>query len=122
MGLIVLAFLAAYWYSFIRVWKSGFVAIGWIRANRIMALLLLVPGLIVLAGFYYFMIMDWPMNIGGKPNNTLYHNLPAWTVDPMVGQVAVGVGVCAYVGVLPSWMYLLWRIRKTRRTATITPP
>jgi hypothetical protein len=26
----------------------------------------------------YFMIIDWPMNIGGKPNFTLLDNLPAF--------------------------------------------
>ncbi|MBV6403296.1 MAG: DUF3341 domain-containing protein [Flavobacteriales bacterium] len=29
-------------------------------------------------GFWYFMIYDWPMNIGGKPSFTLYQNLPAF--------------------------------------------
>lgn len=29
-------------------------------------------------GMYYFMIVDWPMNIGGKPSQTLYQNLPAF--------------------------------------------
>lgn len=29
-------------------------------------------------GMYYFMIQDWPMNIGGKPNFTLIDNLPAF--------------------------------------------
>lgn len=33
---------------------------------------------LALLGMWYFMIADWPMNIGGKPNNTLYHNLPAF--------------------------------------------
>lgn len=29
-------------------------------------------------GTWYFMIYDWPMNIGGKPNWTWYHNVPAF--------------------------------------------
>ena len=33
---------------------------------------------LALLGFWYFMIHDWPMNIGGKPNMTLYQNLPAF--------------------------------------------
>ncbi len=33
---------------------------------------------LALLGMWYFMIYDWPMNIGGKPNWTLYHNLPAF--------------------------------------------
>ena len=29
-------------------------------------------------GTWYFMIYDWPMNIGGKPNMTWYQNVPAF--------------------------------------------
>lgn len=29
-------------------------------------------------GIWYFMIHDWPMNIGGKPSFTLYENIPAF--------------------------------------------
>lgn len=111
MGLLVLALLAAYWYSFSKVWRGGFAASGWIRANGLVALVLLVPAPIVLAGIYYFMIMDWPMNIGGKPNYSLYHNLPIW---PVV--------LVAWVGVLPSWWYLRRRIRRARRNGNLTPP
>lgn len=34
--------------------------------------------LLALLGFWYFMISDWPMIIGGKPNGTLIENLPAF--------------------------------------------
>ena len=27
---------------------------------------------------YYIMILNWPQNIGGKPNWTFYHNMPAF--------------------------------------------
>lgn len=27
---------------------------------------------------YNIMIVDWPQNIGGKPNTTFYHNMPAF--------------------------------------------
>ena len=27
---------------------------------------------------YYIMIVNWPQNIGGKPNWTFYHNMPAF--------------------------------------------
>jgi len=30
---------------------------------------------LALIGMRYFMIIDWPMNIGGKPNNTLMQNV-----------------------------------------------
>ncbi len=33
---------------------------------------------LALVGMWYFMIIDWPMNIGGKPSQTMYQNLPAF--------------------------------------------
>ena len=27
---------------------------------------------------WYFMVSDWPMDVGGKPSWTLYHNIPAF--------------------------------------------
>jgi len=33
---------------------------------------------LALTGMYYFMIYDWPMNIGGKPNDFFYQNIPAF--------------------------------------------
>ncbi len=34
--------------------------------------------MLALIGMRYFMIVDWPMIIGGKPNNTLMQNLPSF--------------------------------------------
>jgi len=34
--------------------------------------------LLAVIGMRYFMIIDWPMNIGGKPNNTLMQNILAF--------------------------------------------
>lgn len=42
---------------------------------------------LALTGMYYFMIVDWPMNIGGKPNYTLMQNLPAFI--PITFEVTV---------------------------------
>ena len=33
---------------------------------------------LALMGMRYFMIVDWPMNIGGKPNFSLMENLPSF--------------------------------------------
>ncbi len=33
---------------------------------------------LALLGMYYFMIQDWPMNIGGKPSMALYMNIPSF--------------------------------------------
>lgn len=34
--------------------------------------------LLALIGMWYFMVYDWPMNIGGKPNFSLWDNIPAF--------------------------------------------
>ena len=33
---------------------------------------------LALLGMWYFMISDWPMNIGGKPSFSLFENIPAF--------------------------------------------
>ena len=33
---------------------------------------------LVVLGMWYFMISDWPMNIGGKPSFSLFENIPAF--------------------------------------------
>lgn len=45
----------------------------------IVAFIFGLSGLILaLVGMRYFMIVDWPMNIGGKPNHTLMQNILAF--------------------------------------------
>lgn len=45
----------------------------------IVAFIFGLTGLILaVVGMRYFMIIDWPMNIGGKPNNTLMENMLAF--------------------------------------------
>ena len=34
--------------------------------------------MLAVIGFRYFMISDWPMNIGGKPSFTLLQNFPSF--------------------------------------------
>ena len=34
--------------------------------------------MLAIIGIRYMMIVDWPMNIGGKPNFTFYQNMPAF--------------------------------------------
>ncbi len=42
---------------------------------------------LAILGMWYFMIEDWPMNIGGKPNYTLLQNLPAFV--PVIFEITV---------------------------------
>ncbi|MBD3639165.1 MAG: DUF3341 domain-containing protein [Crocinitomicaceae bacterium] len=45
----------------------------------IVAMMFAVTGLMLaVIGFQYFMIADWPMNIGGKPSFTLLQNFPSF--------------------------------------------
>ena len=55
---------------------------------------------LALFGMWYFMIQDWPMNIGGKPNFSLIQNLPAFV--PVTFEFTV---LCAAHGM--SITYLL---------------
>ncbi|HNK68237.1 MAG TPA: DUF3341 domain-containing protein, partial [Flavobacteriales bacterium] len=57
-------------------------------------------------GTWYFMIKDWPMDIGGKPNWTWYHNLPAFV--PVLFEFTV---FCAAHG-----MAITYLIRNKTRT------
>lgn len=42
---------------------------------------------LALFGMYYFMIDDWPMNIGGKPSFSMYQNIPAFI--PITFEITV---------------------------------
>lgn len=52
-----------------------------VRPTRL-AICAFIYGLIGLSlgiiGMYYFLIVDWPMDIGGKPNKNLMENIPAF--------------------------------------------
>ena len=50
-------------------------------------------------GIKYFMITDWPMNIGGKPNWTYFHNLPAFV--PIMFEFTV---LCAAHGMVITYL------------------
>lgn len=54
---------------------------------------------LALLGMYYFMIYDWPMNIGGKPSFTLIENLPAFV--PVTFEFSV---LCAAHGMAITYL------------------
>lgn len=58
---------------------------------------------LALLGAWYFMISDWPMNIGGKPNWTLWHNLPSFI--PIVFEFTV---FCAAHGMVITYLIRNW--------------
>ncbi len=54
---------------------------------------------LALTGMWYFMISDWPMNIGGKPNFSMLQNLPAFI--PVTFEVTV---LCTAHGMAITYM------------------
>ncbi len=54
---------------------------------------------LALLGMWYFMISDWPMNIGGKPNNSLLQNIPSFI--PVTFEFTV---LCAAHGMAITYM------------------
>lgn len=54
---------------------------------------------LALLGMWYFMIHDWPMNIGGKPSFSLVENLPAFV--PVTFEFTV---LCAAHGMVITYL------------------
>ena len=55
--------------------------------------------LLAILGTWYFMIHDWPMNIGGKPNFTWIENAPAFV--PIIFEFSV---FCAAHGMAITYL------------------
>ena len=60
---------------------------------------------LALTGFWYFMISDWPMDIGGKPNFFLYQNIPAFI--PVTFEFTV---LCAGHGMAIRYLLRNWTL------------
>lgn len=60
---------------------------------------------LALAGMSFFMIQDWPMNIGGKPSFNLYENLPAFI--PITFEFTV---LCAAHGMAITYLIRNWTL------------
>ncbi len=60
---------------------------------------------LALLGFWYFMVSDWPMDIGGKPNFYLYQNIPAFI--PVTFEFTV---LCAGHGMAITYLLRNWTL------------
>ena len=60
---------------------------------------------LALLGFWYFMISNWPMDIGGKPNFFLYQNIPAFI--PVTFEFTV---LCAGHGMAITYLLRNWTL------------
>lgn len=61
--------------------------------------------LLALLGFWYFMVSNWPMVIGGKPNFSLIQNLPAFV--PITFEFIV---LCAAHGMAITYLLRNWTV------------
>ena len=114
---MLLLILAAYWLSFIQAVRHRFLSRGWNKATIWFGVVLL--GYLI---WWNYMVSDWPMNIGGKPNMTLYHNIPEPAWADAFGHVFLVFVAIAWLAVLPTWGYALVRIRRVIRSGRPTPP
>lgn len=60
---------------------------------------------LALLGIWFFMIDDWPMNVGGKPNMALYQNIPAFI--PITFEFTV---LCAAHGMAITYLLRNWTL------------
>lgn len=60
---------------------------------------------LALVGMNFFMIVDWPMNIGGKPNFSLMQNVPAFV--PITFEFSV---LCAAHGMAITYLLRNWTL------------
>lgn len=109
----LVVFLTLYVWAYIRCAQRDFRSAG---ANA----LLLALGMLMLApvGFlavWYFVIHDWPMNIGGKPNMTWYQNEPA---PADLFSAALYTGIVLLSLVLVSLLYAVFRMLTHRGRPT----
>lgn len=58
---------------------------------------------LALWGMWYFMIEDWPMNIGGKPSFSLIQNLPAFIPITFEFTVLLSAHGLAFTYFLRNW-------------------
>lgn len=60
---------------------------------------------LAIAGMYYFMIVDWPLDIGGKPNQYFLQNMPSFV--PIMFEFTV---LCAAHGMALTYFLRNWTL------------
>lgn len=81
------------------------IGIKWTRL-AICAFLYGITGTILaITGMWYFMIVDWPMDIGGKPNFSFILNMPAFV--PIMFEFTV---LCAAHGMALTYFLRNWTL------------
>ena len=54
---------------------------------------------------WYMMIHDWAQDVGGKPNWTLYHNIPAFIPPLFEGTVFCAAHLMFWTLLFRSWLF-----------------
>ncbi len=60
---------------------------------------------LALLGLWYMMIYDWPLNVGGKPNFSLFTNIPSFV--PVIFEFGV---LCAAHGMAITYLFRNWTL------------
>lgn len=81
------------------------LGIKWTRLAICAFLYGLTATMLAMLGMSYFMIQDWPMNIGGKPSFDLYQNIPAFV--PVMFEFTV---LCAAHGMAITYLIRNWTL------------
>jgi hypothetical protein len=81
------------------------IGIKWTRIAVTAFMYGLTGASLALLGMWYFMVQDWPLNIGGKPNFDLYQNLPAFI--PVTFEFTV---LCAAHGMALTYFIRNWTL------------
>ncbi|RMG79483.1 MAG: DUF3341 domain-containing protein [Bacteroidetes bacterium] len=81
------------------------IGMKWTRIAQAAFLYGLIGMSLALLGMYYFMIVDWPMDIGGKPNFHFYQNLPSFI--PITFEFTV---LCTAHGMALTYFLLNWTL------------
>ncbi len=79
------------------------LGVKWTRLAVCAFLFGLTGATLALLGMWYFMIYDWPLNIGGKPNFELYQNIPSFI--PITFEFTV---LCAGHGMAITFLFRNW--------------
>jgi len=54
---------------------------------------------------WYMLVHDWPVDIGGKPNFTWYHNIPSWVPILFESTVFCAAHGMAITFLMRSWLF-----------------
>ena len=81
------------------------VGVKWTRIAIAAFLYGLTGAVLSVVGLWYFMILDWPMDIGGKPNNYFVQNMAAFV--PILFEFTV---LCAAHGMALTYFIRNWTL------------